>query len=183
MWDAGSCCFWAILSPLILLIQGFQYFVWSWGHEFQVNPWNPLKFIKTHRIPQNSLEIVLNTGWTYLKLILAAGAVYLPWSCKFIVKICHCCHCNSLWPRCKKPCKLTKLPSFLVKNVCPTNAKPKCAQKISTKYAVCHWPFSSKICPENFCYFLPVQLLFPTDLSLEILQNLPSFHNPPEALH
>ena len=55
-----------------------------------VNPWNPAKLTKTHKIQRNSLEMVQNTCTTYLKLMLAVGAVYLPQTCKFFVKLCHC---------------------------------------------------------------------------------------------
>ena len=41
--------------------QGFWYFARSRSREFQVNPWNPAKFTKTHEIPRNSVEILPNT--------------------------------------------------------------------------------------------------------------------------
>ena len=42
-------------------LQGFWYFVRLRSHEIQVNPWNPAKFTKTHKIPWKSVEILSNT--------------------------------------------------------------------------------------------------------------------------
>ena len=41
--------------------QGFWYFARSRSREIQVNPRNPAKFTKTREVPQNSVEILLNT--------------------------------------------------------------------------------------------------------------------------
>ena len=46
---------------LSLLVQGFWYSAWSLNHEIQVNPQNPAKFTKTHKMPQNLVEILSNT--------------------------------------------------------------------------------------------------------------------------
>ena len=42
-------------------LQGFWYFAWSRSREIPVNPPNPVKFTKTRKIPQNSVEILSNT--------------------------------------------------------------------------------------------------------------------------
>ena len=72
-------------------IQGFWYFTRSRSCKIQVNPRNPTKFTNTHtkccKIWQKSYRIYVCT--TYLKLISAIGAIYLPWTCKFILKLCH----------------------------------------------------------------------------------------------
>ena len=41
--------------------QGFWYFARSRSREIQVNPWNPVKFTKTRKVPQNLVEILSNT--------------------------------------------------------------------------------------------------------------------------
>ena len=46
---------------LSLLVQGFWYSAWSWNREIQVNPQNSAKFTKTHKMPQNLVEILSNT--------------------------------------------------------------------------------------------------------------------------
>ena len=65
---------------LMYNLQGFWNFARWQSREIQVYPQNPAKLTKTREIPRNSLEILPNTCRyvTYLKLILATGAVYLP---------------------------------------------------------------------------------------------------------
>ena len=54
----------AALQVTQTLMQGFWYFRWLQSRKFQVNLQNPAKFIqKTHKLPQNSLEIVPNRCW------------------------------------------------------------------------------------------------------------------------
>ena len=61
-------------------IQGFWYFARSQSCKIQVNPQNPTKFTNTHskchKIWQKSYRIHVCT--TYLKLMSAIGAIYLP---------------------------------------------------------------------------------------------------------
>lgn len=44
-------------------IQGFRYFMWSRTRKIQINPRNPAKFPKKHKIPRNPSEILQNTCW------------------------------------------------------------------------------------------------------------------------
>ena len=66
--------------------QGFWYFARSRSRKIQVNPRNTAKFTKTQKIPQNLVEILSNTC---LYNIYAIGAIYLPWTCKFILEPRH----------------------------------------------------------------------------------------------
>ena len=54
-------CTLQLKGNLSLLVQGFWYSAWSWNREIQVNPQNSAKFTKTHKMPQNLVEILSNT--------------------------------------------------------------------------------------------------------------------------
>ena len=67
------------IGQYLSYIRGFWYFMRSQSRKIQVNPRNPTKFTKTHKIPQNAEEILSNTClYSNFETCLSYGGIYLP---------------------------------------------------------------------------------------------------------